>query len=109
MDWVRACKENPGTRKEASSNFSYAGPLTEMVLMGNLAIRLQDLKRELEWDGNNMRFTNINPNEKINLIRSHEYQKINKRPQFKTDRQEVNASQFAAEMVKHTYRDGWGW
>src|SRR5690554_4505858 len=109
MDWVRACKENPGTRKEASSNFSYAGPLTEMVLMGNLAIRLQDLKRELEWDGNNTRLTNINPNEKINLIRSHEYQKINKRPQFKTDRQEVNASQFAAEMVKHTYRDGWGW
>src|SRR5690606_19679633 len=109
MDWVRASKENKETRKEASSNFKYSGPLTEMVLMGNLAIRLQDLKRELEWDGENMRFTNIDPNDKINLILSHQYQKINNRPQFKTDRQVVNASEFAAEMIKHTYRNGWGW
>lgn len=109
MDWVRACKEDADSRKEACSNFSYAGPLTEMVLMGNLAIRLQDLKRELIWDGMNMKFKNIGPNEKINLINAHVYKKVNKQPQFRTDRKEVNALAFAGEMIKHTYRDGWGW
>ena len=109
MDWVRACKENAESRKEACSNFSYSGPLTEMVLMGNLAIRLQDLKRELEWDGKNMKMTNVYPEEKMNLILAHQYQKVNKLPQFKTDRQEVNAAEFTAEMIKHTYRKGWGW
>ena len=34
-DWVRACKGG----KPASSNFDYSGPLSEMVLMGNLAVR----------------------------------------------------------------------
>ncbi len=109
MDWVRASKEDAGSRKEACSDFSYAGPLTEMVLMGNLAIRLQDLKRELEWDGKNMKFENINPQEKIRLINSHVYKKVNKQPQFRTDTEEVNALEFASEMIKHDYREGWGW
>ena len=34
-DWVRACKGGV----PASSNFDYSGPLSEMVLMGNLAVR----------------------------------------------------------------------
>lgn len=51
-DWVRACK----TGKPASSTFNYGGPLTEMVLLGVLAIRLPD--RRLEWDGQNLRFPN---------------------------------------------------
>ncbi len=109
MDWVRACKEDASSRKEACSNFSYAGPLTEMVLMGNLAIRLQDLQRELEWNSEKMEFSNIGGNEKMNLITSHTYKKVNKQPQFKTDREKVNASEFANEMIKHTYRKGWGW
>lgn len=109
MDWVRASKEDADSRKEACSNFSYAGPLTEMVLMGNLAIRLQDLKRELEWDGKNMKFKNIDPAENISLIQSHVYKKVNKQPQFNTDRKKVNALEFASEMIKHDYREGWGW
>ncbi len=51
-DWVRACKDG----KPSSTNFDYAGPLTEMVVMGNLAIRNPD--QRLLWDGENMRFTN---------------------------------------------------
>ena len=47
MDWIRACKESPDSRVQTSSNFDYSGPLNEMVVMGNLAIRLQDLKRKL--------------------------------------------------------------
>jgi len=53
MDWVRACKD---PSKPASSNFDYSGPLTEMVVMGNLAIRNQGVK--LEWDGLAMKVTN---------------------------------------------------
>jgi predicted dehydrogenase len=51
-DWIRACKGG----QPASSNFDYSGPLTEMVLMGNLAVRFPD--RRLLWDGEKMRVTN---------------------------------------------------
>ncbi len=51
-DWIRSCKDG----KPSSSNFNYAGPLTEMVLMGNLAVRFPN--RQLLWDGENMRVTN---------------------------------------------------
>jgi predicted dehydrogenase len=51
-DWVRACKDG----KPASSTFEYGGPLTEMVLLGVLAMRLKDTP--LEWDGAHMKVTN---------------------------------------------------
>jgi predicted dehydrogenase len=51
-DWVRACKGG----KPASSNFDHSGPLSEMVLMGNLAVRFP--QRRLLWDGINMQVTN---------------------------------------------------
>ncbi|HYW97336.1 MAG TPA: Gfo/Idh/MocA family oxidoreductase [Bacteroidales bacterium] len=109
MDWVRACKEDPDSRKEATSNFEYAGPLTETVVMGNLAIRLQGLERELEWDGEKMAMTNIGPDETLKLITTNQYKKVDKQPQFNTEYQEVNAFEFSKELVRHTYRDGWGW
>jgi len=52
-DWARACKGG----KPASSNFDYSGPLTETVVMGNLAIHYPG--RKLEWDGQNMKVTNF--------------------------------------------------
>ncbi len=52
QDWIRACKGG----KPASSNFSYGGPLTEMVLLGVLAARQKNKK--LFYDGENMRITN---------------------------------------------------
>jgi predicted dehydrogenase len=52
QDWVRACKGG----KPASSNFDFSGPLSEMVLMGNLAVRFPD--RRLLWDGEKMQVTN---------------------------------------------------
>ena len=51
-DWVRACKGG----KPACSNFEYSGPLSEMVLLGNLAVRFPD--QRLLWDGPNMKVTN---------------------------------------------------
>jgi predicted dehydrogenase len=52
-DWLRSIKDG----KPASSNFEYSGPLTEMVLLGNLAIRSGGKK--LLWDGPNMKVTNV--------------------------------------------------
>ena len=51
QDWARACKGG----KPACSNFDYSGPLTETVVMGNLAIRSG---QKLDWDGVNMKVTN---------------------------------------------------
>ena len=89
MNWVRACKEGTPT----SSPFEFAGPLTEIVLMGNLAVRCFNMKvlkpgkkstdwapwdypgrLKLEWDGPNMKVTNFD---------------------------EANA------FVKRSYREGW--
>jgi len=51
-EWIEACKGGvPG-----GANFDYAGPLTEMVLLGNIALRFDDV---LKWDGPNMQFTNL--------------------------------------------------
>jgi predicted dehydrogenase len=61
-DWIRACKEGPGGTPP-SSTFEYGGALTEMVLLGVLAIRLKD--HRLEWDSPGLRFTN---NEQANEL-----------------------------------------
>jgi len=53
-NWIEACK----TGGQATSNFDYAGPFTEMVTMGNLAIRPENVGKKLLWDGENMRVTN---------------------------------------------------
>ncbi|TDE27483.1 Gfo/Idh/MocA family oxidoreductase [Flavobacterium ranwuense] len=69
--WVDAAIAGYG-KKELSSPFEIAGPLTEALLMANLAIRGYDLKREelgeeiypgrsakLLWDNDNMKITNF--------------------------------------------------
>ncbi|MHC5084274.1 MAG: Gfo/Idh/MocA family protein [Planctomycetota bacterium] len=53
QDWIRACK----TGKPACSNFDYAGPFTEMVLTGNIALRFPG--ERLHLDGANMKVKNI--------------------------------------------------
>ncbi len=53
QNWAAACKGG----EPACSNFDYSGPLTETVVMGNLAIKYPN--RKLEWDGENMRVTNF--------------------------------------------------
>ena len=88
--WVEAAIEGYGSEKakNLSSNFDVAGPLTESVLMGNLAIRSYHISRKndkgkdvypgrnirLMWDGPNMRITNFDE---------------------------------ANQYVKREYRDGW--
>jgi predicted dehydrogenase len=53
QNWVDACKGG----EPACSNFDHSGPLTETVVMGNLAIL--NPGKTLEWDGENMRVTNL--------------------------------------------------
>jgi hypothetical protein len=50
-DWLQACKGGP----PACSNFGYGARLTELVLLGNVALRSGKL---LKWDGSGMRATN---------------------------------------------------
>jgi predicted dehydrogenase len=81
IQWVNACIAGFG-KKEVSSPFSYAGPLTETILMGNLALRSWNIKennkftgrKKLLWDAQNMKITNFDA---------------------------------ANEFVKREYRDGW--
>ncbi|MEL6390978.1 MAG: Gfo/Idh/MocA family oxidoreductase [Bacteroidota bacterium] len=70
--WTDACKAGYGSNehKALSSSFDYSGPLTETVLMGNLAIRsyaegeLVNGRRQFNgrkkflWDGQEMKITN---------------------------------------------------
>ncbi len=72
LQWVNACIAGYG-KDETSSPFSYAGPFTESILMGNLAIRSWMLKnpklkgwgdkylgrKKLLWDAKNMKVTNF--------------------------------------------------
>jgi predicted dehydrogenase len=66
VQWVNACLAGYG-RKEVSSPFEYAGPLTETILMGNLALRASNIKKgtsfpgrkKLLWDAVNMKITNF--------------------------------------------------
>jgi predicted dehydrogenase len=107
MDWVRACKESPETRVKTASDFSEAGPFNEMVVMGVLAVRLQALNKELEWDGINMQFTNIG-DAKIKTVIKDGFTIHDGHPTFNKDWTEpVAASEFAAELIKHKYRSGW--
>ena len=108
MDWVRACKEDPSVRVKTASDFSEAGPLNEMVVMGVLAVRLQSLNRELEWDGENMRFTNIPKDATIQSVIEDGFHVTDGHPSFdKKWTDPVDANAFAEELIKHHYREGW--
>jgi predicted dehydrogenase len=82
--WVDACKAgfNSPEHQALTSSFDYAGPMTETVLMGNLAIRSYMLRKgegrnvkyygrkKLLWDGENMKITNL---EEANQFVGREY------------------------------------
>jgi hypothetical protein len=84
--WVEACIAGYGN-KEVSSPFETAGPLTEALLMANLAIRGFDIRKakadgkgfdypgrylKLLWDNDNMKVTNFDD---VNQFVKREYRK----------------------------------
>lgn len=58
-EWIEACKGE----EAAGSNFDISGPLTEAVLLGNVALRTEVreplTKQVLRWDSEKMQFTNL--------------------------------------------------
>ena len=50
-EWIAACKGDA----KALSHFDYAGPMTEAVLLGNVAIRAGS---KIQWDAKRMKITN---------------------------------------------------
>ncbi|MCA9426477.1 MAG: Gfo/Idh/MocA family oxidoreductase, partial [Candidatus Omnitrophica bacterium] len=62
-NWLNAIR----TGKPAGSNFSYAGPFSEVVLLGNLAVRSSG---RLYWDSEKMEVTN---NKEANELVKKEY------------------------------------
>lgn len=51
--WVDGCLSG----KQPSDGFDYACPLTETVLLGNVAVRYP--RQQLHWDADRMQFTNL--------------------------------------------------
>ena len=108
QDWIRACKEDASVRVPSASDFAEAGPLNEMVVMGVLAVRLQNLNQELEWDGENMRFTNIPKDAKVRICKKDGFTIEDGHPTFNKEWTDpVDANEYAAGLVKKVYRKGW--
>ncbi|WP_273568825.1 Gfo/Idh/MocA family protein [Maribacter halichondriae] len=79
LQWVNACMAGYGNA-ETSSSFDYAGPFTESILIGNLALKAYFEvdpasenkgfwgggsqyygRKRLNWDAENMKITNFEP------------------------------------------------
>lgn len=65
------------------------------------------LHKELLWDGEGMRFSNIHDTEKLKIVKSDAFSVYDGHPAFKTDYATFDAQSMAEEMIKHTYREGW--
>lgn len=89
--WTEACKAGYGSdeHKALTSSFDYAGPLTESILMGNLAIRSYMLGQE----SNNRRGRLSYPGRKRLL--------------WDGKKMEITNFDLANQFVKREYRDGW--
>ena len=72
QEWIDACKGGAA----AGSNFEWSGPMTETILLGNVALRSQlreDLTRtKLEWNHAKLTFTN---HDAANQVLRREYRK----------------------------------
>jgi predicted dehydrogenase len=63
-EWIEACKTGSATK----SNFDFAGPLTEAVLLGSISVHLGGEK--LLWDSANLRIANL---EEANALLHYKY------------------------------------
>jgi len=52
QDWLEAIRKG----RKAGSDFAYGGPLSELAMLGIIAMKLQGAK--LQWDGEKMQFPN---------------------------------------------------
>lgn len=89
--WVEAAIAGYG-KKEVSSPFKVAGPLTETLLIANLAIRGIDVRKEVKNDEGETGFTY--PGRDLKIIWDAENMKV-------TNFEEAN------QFIKRDYREGW--
>ncbi|NLP10316.1 Gfo/Idh/MocA family oxidoreductase [bacterium] len=69
-EWIAACKK--GDPKAATTNFEYSGPLTETMLLGNVAVRMKEKNMVFDWDGDKGEITNC---PEANALLHFEYRK----------------------------------
>jgi predicted dehydrogenase len=95
--WVEACIAGHG-KMEVSSPFEIAGPLTETILMGNLAIRSHDIRKLRE-----LKPTPANPNPAPQF----DYPGRNIKLLWDGGDMKVKNFDEANQFVKREYREGW--
>jgi hypothetical protein len=106
MHFVNCCKSG----EKPASSFEYAGPFNEMVVMGNLAVRMQSLQKTLLWDGENMKVTNISETEELTTTHLLPFESdIVTRKVERGSKQRVtwNAKEMCEEWIKHNYQNGY--
>lgn len=106
MHFVNCCKNG----NTPASSFEYSGPFNEFVVLGNLAVRLQSLKKTLLWDKENMKVTNIAPDEKIRTTKLLPFANdIVTRQVERASKEwvEQNAMEMCIEWIKHEYQNGY--
>ncbi len=54
-EWIEAIKKG----EKSTTDFSYSAHLTEVILLGNVAIRTKEYNRKLDWNGEKMEITNL--------------------------------------------------
>ena len=54
-EWIEAIKQG----KKSTTDFSYSGLLTQVMLLGNVAILMKEHNTKLLWDGEKMEITNL--------------------------------------------------
>jgi hypothetical protein len=55
VDWIDSIK----TRRKSHNDFSISAKLAEIMLLTNIATRVQNSNKILEYDAENMRITNV--------------------------------------------------
>lgn len=64
QNWIDACKGGPA----GGSNFDYASPFTETVLLGNVALRTG---KKIQWDAKKMKVTNVRDADQLFIEREY--------------------------------------
>ncbi|MCF8358042.1 MAG: Gfo/Idh/MocA family oxidoreductase [Prolixibacteraceae bacterium] len=106
-DWVRACKELPENRLAPSADFESQAALTETILVGNLAVRMQSLRKILLWDSAQLKFSNVSQDDEIVITGKSNLYFENGLPKFNTSEKRINARFFANQVIRPIYREGW--
>jgi hypothetical protein len=106
-DWLRACKEQESNRLACSASFESQLALSETILVGNMALRLQSLKRKLYWDTLRLKFSNIANDELVTISSPASFSIENAFPVYNKQKQQFNAVQLVEQWVNPVYREGW--